>query len=338
MIGILLINLGTPEAPTEAAVREYLNVFLSDPYVITLPKILRDVLVQKVILPKRPKQSAHAYQQIWTDQGSPLLVNSLALQNTLQKKMGDSYCIELGMRYSKPSIEDGIHALVKKNCGKIIILPLYPQFANATTQSTLDVVNATFKKIKCGAEIKIIRDFYNQDFYIDSFANIIRDSFEKNNSEYILFSYHGLPIRQLNKKNCSKHCHLKHHCPVNHDQTTNCYRAQCYATTDLIAKKLGLTENKYQTTFQSRLGFTQWIGPYTDHALHHLREKGIKKLSVVCPSFVADCIETLEEINIRLRAQWITFGGESFELIPCLNADETWVNTLSEWICNQSGL
>lgn len=332
MIGILLINLGTPESPTEDAVRKYLDVFLSDPYVITLPKILRDILVQKIILPKRPKLSAHAYQQVWTEQGSPLLVNSLALQNALQKKLGANYCVELGMRYSKPSIDDGIQALMKKNCEKIIVLPLYPQFANATTQSTLDVVNEAFKKIKTTTEIKIVRDFYNQDFYIDSFAKIINASVDTSNSEYILFSYHGLPIRQLNKKNCAQHCHLKHHCPVNHDEPTNCYRAQCYATTDLIAKKCGLSENKYQTTFQSRLGFTKWIGPYTDHVLHHLRETGITKLSVVCPSFVADCIETLEEINIRLRAQWMALGGETFELIPCLNANADWVATLANWI------
>ena len=174
MIGILLINLGTPEAPTIDAVRKYLDVFLSDPYVITLPKILRDILVQKIILPKRPKISAHAYQQIWTDAGSPLLVNSLALQTALQKKCSDSYVVELGMRYGNPSIEQAIDNLQKNKCEKIIVLPLYPQFANATTQSTLDVVNAVFERNKSNAEIKIIRDFYNQDFYIHSFANNIQ--------------------------------------------------------------------------------------------------------------------------------------------------------------------
>lgn len=315
MIGILLINLGTPEAPTEDAVREYLDVFLSDPYVITLPKILRDILVQKVILPKRPKLSAHAYSLIWTDRGSPLLLNSLALKNALQKKSGGNYCIELGMRYSKPSIEDGIHALVKKNCEKIIILPLYPQFANATTQSTLDVVNAVFKKINYGGEIKIIRDFYNQDFYIQSFAKIIQRSIDTHHPDFVLFSYHGLPKRQ---------------------RGAELYREHCYTTTQLITQTLHLPPEKYATSFQSRLGFTKWIAPYTDHVIKELRKKNIKKLSVVCPSFVADCIETLEEINIRLRAQWMELGGESFELISCLNADEEWVNALGEWITTSS--
>lgn len=315
MIGILLINLGTPEAPTEDAVRKYLNVFLSDPYVITLPKILRDILVQKIILPKRPKLSAHAYNQIWTDAGSPLLVNSVALQNALQKKCGDSYIIELGMRYSNPSIEHAIDNLQKNKCEKIIVLPLYPQFANATTQSTLDVVDSAFKKNKSNTEIKIIHDFYNQNFYIHSFANNIQRSIDKNNPEFILFSYHGLPKRQ---------------------RGANDYRAHCFATTQLIADKLNLSSEKYQTVFQSRLGFTKWIGPYTDCALKQLREKGIKNLSVVCPSFIADCVETLEEINIRLRAQWMELGGESFECIPCLNADESWVDALGGWITTNS--
>jgi len=308
VIGILLINLGTPEAPTENAVRKYLDVFLSDPYVITLPRFLRDFLVQKIILPKRPAISAHAYKQIWTEQGSPLLINSIALQNALQKKLGGNYNVVLGMRYSNPNIENAIEQLEKNNCEKIIVLPLYPQFANATTQSSLDVVNDVIKNKNIMAKIQIVRDFYNQNFYIDSFANIISHNINKNNPEFILFSYHGLPKRQCG---------------------SNDYREQCFTSTKLIASKLNLPEEKYQTVFQSRLGFTKWIGPYTDHALKTLREKNIKKLSVVCPSFVADCVETLEEINIRLRAQWMELGGEFFECVSCLNADEVWIEKLA---------
>ncbi len=307
MIGILLINLGTPEAPTEEAVRHYLDVFLSDPYVITLPKLLRDFLVKKIILPRRPKISAHAYQQIWTDKGSPLLVNSLALQNALQKKLGNAYCVALGMRYSNPSIENAIEILQKKQCEKIIVFPLFPQFSYATTQSALDRVNAVFEKKQFTIPTHIIRDFYNQDFYIHSFSNIIRESIEKNNPEFILLSYHGLPKRH---------------------QGVDEYRAQCFTTTELIANRVPLPKEKYQTVFQSRLGFTKWISPYTDQSLKNLRKKNIKRLSVVCPSFIADCVETLEEINIRLRAQWMALGGESFELIPCLNGGEHWVDAL----------
>src|SRR3990167_8941734 len=311
MIGILLINLGTPEAPTEEAVKKYLDVFLSDPYVITLPKFLRDFLVQKIILPKRPKISAHAYQQIWTDVGSPLLVNSLNLQKALQEKLGVSYFVALGMRYSTPSIEDAVDLLHKKGCEKIIVLPLFPQFARATTQSALDVVTTTIQEKKYHGEIKIIHDFYNQNFYIDPLATIIRKSLDKHNSEFLLFSYHGLPARQ---------------------NDANAYRDQCYTTTQLINDRLTLQAEKYLTAFQSRLGFTKWIGPYTDQSLKDLIKKGIKNISVVCPSFVVDCVETLEEINIRLRAQWISLGGQSFECISCLNTDENWVNALAEML------
>ena len=311
MIGVLLINLGTPEAPTEEAVRQYLDVFLSDPYVITLPKFLRDFLVQKIILPRRPKKSAHAYQQIWTDAGSPLLVNSLNLQKALQEKINASHIVTLGMRYSKPSIIDAIETLQKNNCEKIIVLPLFPQFARATTQSALDVINTTIQEKKYSGKVKIIHDFHNQNFYIDAFANIIRQSLDKHNSEFLLFSYHGLPARQ---------------------EGANDYRDQCYATTKLITNKLSLPSEKYLTAFQSRLGFTKWIEPYVDQSLKNLLNKGIRNISVVCPSFVADCVETLEEINIRLRAQWMTLGGNSFECIPCLNTDKNWVSALAEML------
>ncbi|MCX7125291.1 MAG: ferrochelatase [Gammaproteobacteria bacterium] len=309
--GILLINLGTPDAPTEVMVRKYLDVFLSDPYVITLPKLLRDFLVQKIILPKRPKLSAHAYQQIWTEKGSPLLVNSLDLQEALAKKCGDNYVVALGMRYLNPSIESAIELLKTKNCQKIIVLPLFPQFANATTQSALDAVALGFKNKNYFPEIKIIRDFYNQDFYINSFVKIMQSRFQKNNSEFLLMSYHGLPARQPGAKE---------------------YQQQCHATSQLIGKTLGLRDNQFQVSFQSRLGFTKWIAPYTDQVVRALRKRNVKKLTVVCPSFVSDCLETLEEINIRLRAEWLELGGESFELIPCLNADEAWVDALGEWL------
>ena len=311
MIGILLINLGTPASFSESDVRDYLNEFLSDPYVITLPKILRDFLVQKIILPKRPKISAAAYQKIWTENGSPLLLNSVALQNTLQKKMGGGYGIVLGMRYGKPSISHALDILKKNNCEKIIALPLFPQFSNATTQSALDCVNNAMTEKNITVEIKIIHDFYNQDFYIDSLSKIISESWQKNNAEFLLLSYHGLPKRQKDSEN---------------------YRAQCYETSKLLTEKLNLSAQQYQVSFQSRLGFTKWITPYTDHVIHSLREKNIKKLSVACPSFVADCVETLEEINIRLREQWMQLGGESFELIPCLNTHEYWIEQLSNAI------
>src|SRR3990167_3836187 len=306
MIGILLINLGTPDAPTEEAIRKYLDEFLSDPYVITLPKFLRDILVQKIILPTRPKKSAHAYSQIWTEGRSPLLIHSVALQNKLQEKMGSDYLVSLGMRYGNPNIESAVSELKNAACKKTIVLPLFPQFSSAATQSAIDCTMSAFKKLNYSPTIKMVEQFYQDDFYIQSVATLIGNALEKNPTEFLLLSYHGLPKRQIDKKKN--------------------YQEQCLITSQRIAETLNLPTEKYQTSFQSRLGFAKWIEPYTDHAIKAIRKKGIKKLSVACPSFVADCLETLEEINIRLREQWMRLGGEEFELIPCLNADEAWVN------------
>lgn len=299
--GVLLINLGTPVAATEEAVRDYLDVFLSDPYIITLPACIRNFLVQKIILPKRSKTSAEAYQKIWTPHGSPLLVNSLALQKALQEKCGKAFLIALGMRYSKPSIIDALSTL--QHCDNIIVLPLFPQFSRATTQSALDIViaNSDMKKTK------IIPDFHDQDFYIDSLATLIQKNFNAD-KEFLLLSYHGLPKRQ---------------------QDSLQYRDQCYQTSTLLAKKLQLTDAQYAVAFQSRLGFTKWISPYTDEILKTLREKGIENLVVACPSFVSDCIETLEEIDIRLRELWLSLGGKSFRMIHCLNAEAMWIEKLA---------
>ena len=304
-IGILLINLGTPDAPTEDAVKKYLSVFLSDPYVITLPALLRDFLVKRIILGKGLKLSVGAYQKIWTPNGSPLLANSRAFHKAVSKKHEEDFIVTMGMRYENPSIESAIEALRENNCQKIIVLPLFPQFSTATTQSALERVNSIFKNKNYFPELKIMRDFHNQDFYTHSFAKIIQASFNKNNSEFVLMSYHGLPLRHAGAEE---------------------YRQQCIVSSELIADKAGLYKEQFQVSFQSRLGFTKWITPYTDHVVKKLRKKNIKKLSVVCPSFVVDCVETLEEINIRLREQWLMLGGESFEFIPCLNVDDEWVD------------
>lgn len=311
MIGILLINLGTPAEPTETAVRSYLSDFLSDPYVITLPKILRDFLVQKIILKKRPRSSAHAYQQIWTEHGSPLLVNSIAIQQSLQNALDKNYCVELGMRYSEPSIEHAIIKLIEKKCEKIIVLPLYPQFAAATTQSSLDVVTAFLEKNAINIPIKIISDFHHHDFYTHSLAKLIDEKTKGLTIDYLLLSYHGLPKRQ---------------------DKNNRYSQQCHTTSQSIAQKLNLPSDRYLTTFQSRLGLAKWIEPYTDHTLIALRKKGVNHIAVVSPSFIADCVETLEEIQIRLREQWMQLGGKTFHFIPCLNATSHWIESLRIFI------
>lgn len=312
MIGILLINLGTPDAPTEDAVRRYLDEFLSDPYVITLPKLIRHFLVQKIILRTRPKKSAHAYSQIWTEAGSPLLTHSLSFRNKLQKKMGDAYCIALGMRYGNPSIERAVTELQNAACKKVIVLPLFPQYSHAATQSAIDCTMRVFNKLNYSPLLHIIEDFHQDFFYIHSMSKLIGDALEKNPTEFLLLSYHGLPKRQI-------------------DSIKN-YQQQCLITSQRIADALHLSKEKYATSFQSRLGLAKWIQPYTDQLIKTLRKRGIKKLSVACPSFVCDCLETLEEINIRLRRQWFELGGEQFEFIPCLNGDEGWIVGVEQWL------
>lgn len=336
--GLLLINLGTPDAPTIPAVRRYLKEFLLDPYVITLPTILRYLLVCGIILPFRPKKSAHAYQQIWTNQGSPLLTNSVALKKALSEQLGDEYIVSLGMRYGTPSIESALSTLQTTHCRNIIVLPLFPQFADATNQSAIDKTISTLKKLNYQPTIKVIEDFYDAPAFIDAYAHLIKPKLSKEPDSFLLFSYHGLPERQLDKTHCANHkiCADNTNCPVNLSKRTRCYRAQCMATTALIAKKLNLASANYQTVFQSRLGKAKWIGPYTDQTVNQLREKGIKHLTIVCPAFVADCLETLEEIGMQLQEQWQQLGGETFQLVPCLNADKNWIQGLAALIQDHS--
>lgn len=303
-IGILLINLGTPEAPTEAAVKHYLDEFLCDPYIITLPTILRHFLVKKIILPRRSKKSAHAYASIWTPEGSPLSVNSVKLQYALQQALGENFQVALGMRYGKQTIAEAIQSL--NACEKIMVLPLFPQFSRATTQSALDIVTQHTQD----KHTFIIPDFYDKDFYIDALSSLIQSYFIQKDA-FLLLSYHGLPQRHGDSQQ---------------------YRAHCEKTSELIADKLQLSSEKYLTTFQSRLGLAKWIGPYTDQSLSVLREKGIRHLVVACPSFVADCIETLEEIDLQLQESWIKLGGESFVRVPCLNDHAVWVEGLAQVI------
>lgn len=310
--GILLTNLGTPNSPSESDVRDFLSEFLSDPCVIAMPKLCRDFLVQKIILPKRSKKTAAAYQKIWTSDGSPLLKNSLLLTHALQKKCGDDFMVALGMRYKNPSMQSAIESL--QHCDNIIVLPLFPQYADATTTSALKFLNELFaSQLK---QIFIINEFYNQHFYIKSYASLIQKYL--NTDDFLLLSFHGLPKRANKSRVLPK--------------THPTYRAQCVETARLIAQQLNLLPECYDVAFQSRLGSTTWIQPDTHQLIKKLRQQGIENIAVVCPSFVADCVETLEEINIRLREQWMQLGGKRLTLIPCLNADETWVNELASFM------
>ena len=315
--GLLLINLGTPEAPDNVSVRRYLRTFLSDKHVIDLPILLRYFLLFGIILPFRTKQSAKAYQAIWTEHGSPLLYHSEALLHELKQHLASDFDVALAMRYSKPSIEDALSTLSK--CSTIIVLPLYPQYAMATTGSSIAVVQKLVNSMQPAPTLRVIQDFYNHPAFISAQAEQIKPYL--NTHEYILFSYHGLPERQLNKVGCKTIC--KTTCPKAGNRY--CYRAQCLQTTSEISTLLKLDKKNHSSSFQSRLGRTPWIKPYTDEILPELAQQGIKRLAITCPSFVADCVETLEEIAMRAKKQWLALGGEKLTLIPALNSNSNWV-------------
>lgn len=322
--GLLLIQLGTPESTSIKHVRRYLRVFLSDKRVIDLPALIRYTLLNLVILPFRSKKSAEAYQSIWTNQGSPLRTISESLKSKLQQHLDASHIVVLGMRYGEPSLNQALRDL--EHCDSITVLPLYPQYASSSSGSSLEEVLAYFSKQTVIPSLRIIRDFYAHPAFIKAQATQITPYLD--NHDYCLFSYHGLPVRHIEKAGCKNVC--LESCPKPENSNTACYRAQCFETTRQLAKALHLTENQCSTAFQSRLGKTPWIKPYTDEVLEELANKGIKRLVVACPAFVTDCLETLEEIGMQAREQWLALGGEELTLVPCLNDEDHWVDALVE--------
>lgn len=312
MKGILLINLGTPDDCDPESVRRYLKQFLNDPMVIDLPSIVRWFLVNWLIIPRRYKKSAEAYQKIWLEgNGSPLLVYSEAMKEALASKLGAGYRVELGMRYGNPSIEVALEKL--KSCDSLKVLPLFPQYASASTGSAIaEFLRIANKSTQWNmSQVHIQENFYQDPGFIAAYASVIKKHIQHKKPDMLLLSYHGIPERQLHKG-------------------TPCYRTQCFVTSTALASALDLSESEYCVAFQSRLGRTPWIKPYTDLILPELIQKGVRNLAIACPSFVADCLETLEEINIRARAQWQSLGGGDFIFIPCLNAEPMWINALAE--------
>ncbi|KTD21478.1 ferrochelatase [Legionella israelensis] len=320
--GLLLINLGTPEHPDIFSVGRYLSEFLADKRVIDLPAPLRYLLLYGFILPFRLKASTAAYRSIWTAKGSPLLYHSQRLVKKVQQKAGNECKVVLGMRYGRPSIDEALQSL--KSCEHITILPLYPQYSSAATGSSIEYCLHLMKTQTIFPSLKIIRDFYQHPAFIKAQAELIAPFFTK--QDHLLFSYHGLPERQLLKKACPVLCQRE--CRPMMLDNQACYRAQCYQTSRLLAQQLNLTETQFSTSFQSRLGKTPWIKPYTDEMLPLLISKGIKRLVVACPSFMADCLETLEEIGIRAREQWLAAGGEELKLVTCLNDNASWAEAI----------
>ncbi len=326
MKGILLINLGSPKDLELDSIKKYLKEFLSDDLVIDYPKLLQQILVNWIIIPSRYKNTREAYSEIWTDQGSPLINNTISLGKKISTKSGVP--LEVAMRYQYPSIEEGLVNLRDKGCSDVFVVPLYPHYAMSTTLTTEKEVKRIEHELSLNLNLIFAESFYKEKGYIESLSQTI-DLNRQENSDYLLFSYHGIPNRHLTKTDPTKsHClKVQNCCDIESEAKPYCYKAQVIETSRLCANKLQLDNNQWGISFQSRIG-PGWIEPFTDKELVKLVEKGVKRLDVVCPAFVIDNLETLEEMNIRGRETFLEAGGDSFNYIPCLNDDNTWVDFL----------
>lgn len=332
--GGVLLNLGTPTGPTPSEVRAYLKEFLMDPYVLDIPFLIRWTLVHGVILPKRPKTSAEAYQKVWTERGSPLLFHHLDLTDKVKKRIGPEWSIKAAMRYGNPSISKAIQELKNEGIKDITLFPLYPQYSLAATESSIQEFKKRLKEIHPEASLSVVDPFYQHNLFTSVFAKVAERSLKDYSYDHVLFSFHGLPERQIKKLDQSQaHCLAASGCCDQvRDCNSMCYRAQCFRSASLIAQEMGLRSDQYTVSFQSRLGRTPWIKPYTDELYQELPKRGLKRLAVICPAFVADCLETLEEIRIRGKEDYLRAGGEDLRLVPSLNSEDEWADSVARLI------
>jgi ferrochelatase len=335
-IGVLLINLGTPDAPTPEAVGRYLREFLMDGFVIDVPRPLRWFLVNVMIVPRRKLQSAKAYQKVQLPEGSPLLVYTRDLAEKVAGRLASDnrYVLEYAMRYGNPSIASALRKLRSPDISQIIVLPLYPQYAESSYETAVVETQRVARELGCAERLFFFPPFYHRPEFIAACARRLTKAHEKDPVDHVVFSFHSLPERHLKRLDQTRqHCLVKAGCceqisTANH----NCYRAQCFFTARAIAAELGLNDEDYTVSFQSRLGRAKWIGPTTEVVLHELAQRGVKRVAVSCPSFVADCLETLEEMGIRGRQTFVQAGGEALNLVPSLNAEPGWVEAVANWI------
>ena len=330
--GVLLVNLGSPDSTDPKDVKRYLDEFLMDPRVIDVPKWARTLLVRGIILNTRPKKSAEAYGKIWWEEGSPLIVLSERLQAKIQDQV--NIPVALAMRYGSLSLEKGLQELVDKGVDEVFVMPLYPQFAMATTETITARIDELVAEQFSQLEIHTLEPFYNHPDYIKVLANSMTESLDGVDYEHLLFSYHGVPERHIRKSDITKsHCKIDGSCCQTPSEAHQyCYRHQCMETTRLVAEKMGLKAGTYSTTFQSRLGFDPWLRPYTDRTIERLGKEGVQKMAIATPAFVSDCLETLEEIAMEGEEIFHEAGGKEFTTIPCLNDRDDFARLLAGWI------
>lgn len=334
MKGVLLVNLGSPESPDPKDVKPYLDEFLMDKYVIDIPYLLRALIVRGILINGRRRHinSGKAYAKIWTDEGSPLIVISKKFHKKVQART--DLPVALAMRYGKPSIESGLRELHEKGVTDVYMLPLYPQHAMASTVTINVLAEKLRKKYFPNMKITKVPAFYNRPDYIRNLADSIKKHLDRFEYDHILFSYHGIPERHIRKTDVTNsHCQINSQCCMTPSPAHEfCYRHQCFETTRQVVEYLGIPEGKYSQTFQSRIAGDKWLEPYTDVEVNKMPDKGIRKLAVVTPAFVADCLETLEEIGMEANHQFKAHGGEEFLAIPCMNDDDDWAQTVANWI------
>jgi ferrochelatase len=327
--GLLLINLGTPDAPTPRAVRRYLREFLGDPRVLDIHPVGRALLLHLIILPLRPAKSAHAYASIWdAKRGSPLLYHSRDLAAAVAEQLGPDWHVELAMRYGGPSLGDALDAFARSEVERIVVLPLFPQYASSSTGTAQARVMELAGQRWNVPALDFVPAFYNDPGFITAFEHVARPVLAAFQPDHVLFSFHGLPVRQIVKTDRGGTICFKRETCCDALTNPHCYRAQSFATARALAARLDLAADRYTICFQSRLGRTPWIEPYTDHVIDRLGRGGTKRVAVMCPAFVADCLETVEEIGIRARAQFRLAGGEELILVPSLNATRPWVDAV----------
>ena len=317
-IGVLITNLGTPEAPTKSALKRYLKQFLSDPRVVEFPRFLWWLVLNLIILNVRPKRSAKAYKGVWTKDGSPLLLHTkaqgLALAEQFKQSHGDTVVVEFAMRYGQPAIDTVIQAMLEQGVSKLIVLPLYPQYSASTTASTFDAISDDFRQRRLIPELRFISHYHDKPAYIEALANKVKAHWHTHGrADKLIMSYHGVPKQYL----------------LDGDP----YFCECHKTSRLLAEALALKEDEHATAFQSRFGRQEWLQPYCDKTLQALPEQGVKSVQIICPGFSADCLETIEEIDIENRQYFLDAGGERFEYIPALNSDDGHITFLHGLIC-----